>query len=168
MKTKQATERKYDYRMNLSNKEKARLLEKNRVTYAQNPNLKEKHKKIYIEKKQKKAQKVEERRKILDSENTEISGESLDVKILSKNIQNFQDIFEDPWVKCQFCLDMFDPHFILKHIGKSKDCKSFYGEKFDVFKREKIRLETITTEDKNMNQTWNFRRKKSKQVKILT
>ena len=62
-----------------------------------------------MEKKQKKAQKAEERKKILDSENYEISGESSDIKILSKNTQNFQDIFEDPWVKrnrTQFLLEL--------------------------------------------------------------
>ena len=43
-------------------------------------------------------------------------------------------------VGCQFCERKFDPLFILKHIGKSKDCKLFYGPDFERLKREKHKI----------------------------
>ena len=67
----------------------------------------------------------------------EKSGGSSGSRILYKSTENFQEIFDHPWVKCHFCLNKFDPHVILNHIGTNKDCKSFYGKKFDQFKRKK-------------------------------
>ena len=95
------------------------------------------------EHKQKKAQKAEERRATLDNGNDEKSEEGSGTRILYKNTQNFQEIFEDPWVKCQFCTEKFDPHSILNHIGQNKDCKSFYGPKFDQFWRVRTTILTI-------------------------
>ena len=96
---------------------------------------------IYLEKKKKKTEEeAEERRKTLSNENRQESEEGSSIKILYKDIENFQEIFENPLVKCHFCMDKFDPLYILKHIETSRDCKSFYGSKFDEFKKEKNRL----------------------------
>ena len=98
--------------------------------YANNTKLKEKNKEIYKDLKIKKTKETEERRKVLDSDTMENSEEAFDGKILYKSAKSIDKIFQHKLVQCHFCNDKFDPHFILKHIGKTKACKSFYGSKF--------------------------------------
>ena len=59
---------------------------------------------------------------------------------LYKSAQSLHKIFQHELVQCHFCNDKFHPHSILKHIGKTKACESFYGSKFEDFKKEKKRI----------------------------
>ena len=49
--------------------------------------------------------------------------------------QEESDIKNDPW-SCEYCKKSFEPGSFLKHVGKSKDCKFFYGTRFDDMKRD--------------------------------
>ena len=55
---------------------------------------------------------------------------------------------------CHCCREKFEPASILRHIGKVKTCKLFYGSKFEEWKREKelarkkVRYETNNQEQK--------------------
>ena len=140
MKTKQASERKENYRSNLSSKEHKRVLKRNRKIYASNAALKEKKKEANKERKIKEQKESKEKRKSLGNGNHEESEAGPSIKILYRTSDNFQELCQDPWVKCHFCFKKFDPYFILKHIAKSEDCKTFYGPKFDQLKKEKNRF----------------------------
>ena len=40
-------------------------------------------------------------------------------------------------ISCEFCKKSFNSTSLLRHIGKTKACKSFYGSRFDYLKRQK-------------------------------
>ena len=140
MKTEQASARKEKWRRSLSFKEQRNVNKRARILYVKNTKLKEKNKQIYKELKIKKTKETEERRKELDDDTTVSSEEAFDGKILYKSAESICKIFEHKWVHCHFCKDRFDPHSILKHIGKTEACKAFYGSKFEDFKREKKKI----------------------------
>merc|ERR1712083_515662 len=82
----------------------------------------------------------EMRRKQLEDGNLTDSEEGSSITILLKTTETFKEIFEKTWVKYHHSLKKFDTHNILDHIGARKSCKSFYGSKFDDFKKEKNKL----------------------------
>ena len=167
MKTEKATLRKEKWRDNLTAKESKKNRKKQKM-YAKKPDSKEKKKiamrkwrQIQAEEKKKEA---EEKRKTLDDKNDQdVEGES-SVKILYKTTENFQDIFDESWIKCHFCLEKFDLLFILKHIGANKECKCFYGPKFDEFKKEKNRIKMRVYREETGNKREKEKYKSNKEV----
>ena len=88
----------------------------------------------------KKALEKEKRMKISEEKKDGQSNEVFATRILFRTTKHIREILGYTWVKCHFCSRVFDPLFILKHIGKSDDCKSFYGKEFDRLKKQKIRI----------------------------
>ena len=145
MKKEKERNRKAKNRAKLSLKDHNKLLKRQRIKYAQDPELKEKKKewnkawkeKNEMEKQERASKRFEE---LETNENPEEFEEESGIMILLRSSDNLSKIFKEPLVKCQFCMFDFEPSTILKHISKEKNCKSFYGEKFDFFKMEQKKL----------------------------
>ena len=56
----------------------------------------------------------------------------------TSKVQQIENDDSDGTETCEFCKKSFEPKKILKHIGNSKDCKSYYGSKFAELKTAKI------------------------------
>ena len=57
--------------------------------------------------------------------------------ILHKSIEkleDFQKVFEESKIYCDYCKEEFGQNAILIHISKNKDCKSHYGPTYDKIK----------------------------------
>ena len=52
-------------------------------------------------------------------------------------------------VPCDFCGKEVSKSSLLLHIGKSEDCKVFYGKKYDELKKEKNRKRMKLWREKN-------------------
>ena len=67
---------------------------------------------------------------------------------------------EDLETSCESCNKAFPKSKILRHIGSSKSCKSFYGLKFIEMKREKEREKVSRYQMKNREKLLKNRREK--------
>ena len=56
--------------------------------------------------------------------------------VSSKEEEEIEEVSQLP---CEKCGKLFWPNVLLRHIGKSKKCKTFYGPRFDVMKKQKHR-----------------------------
>ena len=43
-------------------------------------------------------------------------------------------------VNCEYCEKPFDKRSLLRHIGQTTACKSYYGTRFTEMKKEKTRI----------------------------
>lgn len=145
MKKKRERVRKAKNRQKISQKDQKKALKKQRKKYANDPELKKKKQqwhKIWKGRQEKEKQEQVSKRfeELTAIENSEESNEATGENILLRSTENLKKVFEEPTVFCQFCKKQCEPNTILKHIGNVKNCKSFYGEKFEVFKKEQKRL----------------------------
>ena len=158
MKKQQATDRKARWRQNMSKKDKKKLLKNQRQQYAKDTEKKEKLKQAYKEKKEKKLKELKQaydekkEKKLKETQQPGTSNEqrtkSGDEKsddeevnnILYRSSENFREILLQGDALCHSCKSSFTTNSILKHIGNSKDCKKFYGPKFEDIKREQKKI----------------------------
>ena len=148
-------------------------LRKRRNSYATDPDKKEKRKENYQKHKQRiKQQNETERTEMLSLKakrnNEKISKQESAPNILFKSLENLEDlekVFEKEIVLCDFCRDEFTPNAILVHIGKSKNCKSHYGEAYDKIKSNKGKImdKTILAKKRERYQTDSELREKKKE-----
>merc|ERR1712105_73059 len=111
------------------------LRKKRKDKYAHGPDIKEKNRQIY----QRNKEKIKERNKRWKSlyfpAGTIRKG--ITQNILHKSVENLDElgkIFEQSAILCDHCKVEHGPNAILIHIGKSYDCKSYYGPKYEKIK----------------------------------
>ena len=154
-------------------------LRKRRNSYATDPDKKEKRKQSYQKHKQRiKQQNETERTEMLSLKakrnNEKISKQESAPNILYKSLKNVEDlekVFEKEVVLCDFCRDEYTPNAILVHIGKSKNCKSHYGEAYDKIKSNKGKImdETFLAKKRERYQTdFELREKRKNLAKQVT
>ena len=51
--------------------------------------------------------------------------------------QEDEDSQEESQVFCEQCGKSWEPKTLLRHIGQNKECRKFYGARFDEMKRKK-------------------------------
>ena len=148
MKKEKGREKVNRYRLKNSTATPSQL-SKRRNSYATDPDKKEKRKQYYQKHKQMiKQQNETERTEMLSliakRNNEKISKQdSVASNILYKSLEKIEDlekVFEKEVVLCDHCRDEFTPNAILVHIGKSKNCKSYYGEAYDKIKFSKGKI----------------------------
>ena len=145
MKKEQERVRKAKNRQKISQKDQKKALKKQREKYAKDLELQKKKQqwhKIWKDRQEKEKQEQVSKRfeESTVIENSEESNEGTEENILLRSTENLKKVFEEAIVFCQFCKKQCEPNTILKHIGNVKNCKSFYGEQFEVFKKEQKRL----------------------------
>ena len=119
----QQRNKKRNQRKSFSRKKKKGELEKKRK-YDQQPEQKEKKKHDYREKREKtrEARELHEKEQIQEATNKAKERKSDEIESRKK------------W-QCECCKALWEPESLLKHIGNTEKCKSFYGPKFDDLKR---------------------------------
>ena len=125
LKKQQQRDKKRNQRKILTKKKKKKVLQKQR-DYDQQPKKKERKKQYYTEKK----------------ENTKEAKEQEEKKLIAEAKERGKEKradFAKNYLECENCKKLWDPDSLLKHIGKTEKCKSFYGLRFEKMKRERNR-----------------------------
>ena len=144
MKKKKGREKVAKHRLNKKSfgPEHEDQLRKMRELYANNQSMKDRKRKNYEKNKQQRKEKNEKETKeylsfIAEKRKEKISNLEISPTILYKSIEKFEElekVFKVSVILCDFCKGEFAPNSILVHIGKSVNCKSYYGEKYDNMK----------------------------------
>ena len=64
--------------------------------------------------------------------------------------------------ECEFCKKLLDKEKLLKHIGNSKICKTYYGSRFTILKEEQ-EIERKRKYRENMREEINERQRKKRE-----
>jgi hypothetical protein len=125
LKKQQQRDNKINQRKILTKKKKKKVLQKQR-DYDQQPKKKERKKQYYTEKK----------------ENTKEAKEQEEKKLIAEAKERGKEKradFAKNYLECENCKKLWDPDSLLKHIGKTEKCKSFYGLRFEEMKMDRNR-----------------------------
>ena len=128
MKKVQQRNKKRNQRKNMTKKQKKEVLKKKR-SYDQKPEQKERKKQQYKNKvENEKEEKELKKQQLIEEACNRAKQNALRAEETSSN-DDFQR-------ECEFCKKHWDSASLLKHIGNSKDCKSFYGSRFELLKKD--------------------------------
>ena len=125
LKKEQNRKKVENFRDKLSLKKREEMLRTERERYHISSELKEKRKVLNLRRKEKIQ---DEKLKKAKNQGEKCLEDSQDFKV-KKTKEG------DMW-QCGFCKIHFSPDSILKHIAHEKDCKSFYGPRFEELKKE--------------------------------